>query len=183
MRGLVLFQRLTGARPGEAVALCMKDIDTTGDVWTYSPAAHKNTWRGKGRTIAIGPRGRQLLEQFKPADPDAPVFPTADGTAYTVSGYRQAVKRACDRVFHPPAPPVQQEDETVAAWWARLTDEQREAVKAWQKEHRRHPNQLRHAFATEARRLFGLEGAQVALGHSKADTTLIYAERDHALSA
>ena len=46
-----------------------------------------------------------------------------------------------------------------------------------------HPNQLRHTFATEARRLFGLEGAQAALGHSKADTTQIYAERDHALSA
>ena len=49
--------------------------------------------------------------------------------------------------------------------------------------HRWYPNQIRHTFATEARRLFGLEGAQVALGHSKADTTQIYAERDQALSA
>ncbi len=56
-------------------------------------------------------------------------------------------------------------------------------MKARQKEHRWHPNQIRHTFATAARRLFGLEGAQVARGHSKADTTQIYAERDNALSA
>ncbi len=183
VRGLILFQRLTGARPGESVALRVADIDTTGDVWTYTPTAHKNTWRGKARTIAIGPRCRQLLEEYKPADPDTPVFPTADGTAYTVSGYRQAVERACDRAFPPPVPLAQREDETAAAWQVRLTDEQRQAVKAWQTEHRWHPNQIRHTFATEARRLFGLEGAQVALGHSKADTTQIYAERDNALSA
>lgn len=40
------------------------------------------------------------------------------------------------------------------------------------------PNQLRHAFATEVRSRLGLEAAQVALGHSAADVTQIYAERD-----
>jgi integrase len=183
VRGLILFQRFTGARPGEAVALCMKDIDKSGETWTYRPTAHKNAWRGKGRTIAIGPRGKQLLEEFKSADPNSPVFPTTENTAYTVSGYRQAVERACDRAFPPAAPLAQREDESAATWWARLTRDQREEVTAWQKDHRWHPNQLRHTFATEARRLFGLEGAQVALGHSKADTTQIYAERDNALSA
>jgi len=183
VRGLVLFQRFTGARPGEAVALRLKDIDTSGDTWTYRPTAHKNTWRGKDRTIAIGPRGQELLKEFRPTDPSAPVFPTADGTAYTVSGHRQAVERACDRAFPPPAPLAQRQDETAAAWRARLSDEQREELKTRQKERRWHPNQIRHTFATEARRLFGLEGAQVALGHSKADTTQIYAERDNALSA
>ncbi len=41
------------------------------------------------------------------------------------------------------------------------------------------PNQLRHSAATKIRQRFGLEGAQVALGHSSADITQIYAERDH----
>lgn len=40
------------------------------------------------------------------------------------------------------------------------------------------PNQLRHAAATEVRRRFGLEGAQVILCDAKADITQIYAERD-----
>jgi integrase len=38
------------------------------------------------------------------------------------------------------------------------------------------PNMLRHAAATEIRRTFGLEASQVILGHSRADTTEIYAE-------
>jgi integrase len=42
------------------------------------------------------------------------------------------------------------------------------------------PNQLRHAAATEIRKRYGLEGAQVALGHSNANVTQIYAERDTA---
>jgi len=37
---------------------------------------------------------------------------------------------------------------------------------------------LRHAAATEIRSLFGLEASQVILGHSHADITQVYAERD-----
>ena len=45
-----------------------------------------------------------------------------------------------------------------------------------------HPHQLRHSHATEVRRQFGLEAAQVALGHAQAAVTEIYAERDLALA-
>ena len=45
-----------------------------------------------------------------------------------------------------------------------------------------HPNQLRHLFATEVRGRFGLEAAQVSLGHAKADVTQVYAERNLALA-
>ena len=40
------------------------------------------------------------------------------------------------------------------------------------------PNSLRHTAATVIRKQFGLEAAQVTLGHSKADVTQIYAEAD-----
>lgn len=46
-----------------------------------------------------------------------------------------------------------------------------------------HPNQLRHLFATEVRKAHGLEAAQVLLGHSRADVTQVYAERNLALAA
>jgi site-specific recombinase XerC len=46
-----------------------------------------------------------------------------------------------------------------------------------------HANQLRHSAATEIRQRFGLEAAQVALGHSSADVTQIYAERDMGLAS
>jgi len=48
----------------------------------------------------------------------------------------------------------------------------------WRSAHRWSPNQLRHAAATEINSKFGLEAAQVTLGHAKADVTQIYAERD-----
>ena len=42
------------------------------------------------------------------------------------------------------------------------------------------PHQLRHSAATLIRKRHGLDGAQAALGHSRADTTEIYAELDKA---
>ena len=46
-----------------------------------------------------------------------------------------------------------------------------------------HPNQLRHLFATEVRKDHGLEAVQVLLGHSRADVTQVYAERNDRLAA
>ncbi len=45
-----------------------------------------------------------------------------------------------------------------------------------------HANQLRHAHGTEVRKRYGLEAAQVALGHSQANVTQVYAERDLTLA-
>ncbi len=40
------------------------------------------------------------------------------------------------------------------------------------------PNRIRHTVGTEVRAKYGLEAAQVLLGHSRADVTQTYAERD-----
>jgi integrase len=45
------------------------------------------------------------------------------------------------------------------------------------------PNQLRHAYATNIRATHGLEAAQVMLGHSRADVTQVYAERNERLAS
>ena len=67
----------------------------------------------------------------------------------------------------------------MANWRARLTPKQKAHLTAWQKARRWHPHQLRHTAATEIRRAFGLEAAQLALGHSSAQVTdAVYAERD-----
>jgi len=44
------------------------------------------------------------------------------------------------------------------------------------------PNRLRHNAATEVRQEYGLEAAQVILGHSSAEVTQVYAERDKKLA-
>ena len=41
-----------------------------------------------------------------------------------------------------------------------------------------HPHQLRHNRGTEIRKKYGIEAAQVALGHARADVTEVYAEKN-----
>jgi site-specific recombinase XerD len=60
-----------------------------------------------------------------------------------------------------------------------LTAEEREAIRVWRREHRWHPNQLRHSRATELRH-FGLDVVKTILGHSKLETTQVYSEKDMA---
>jgi integrase len=96
---------------------------------------------------------------------------------YEVTSFRNAIYRACDSAYPPPAPLARQEDETRKEWRARLTPEQKEELRAWQKEHRWHPNRLRHSRATELRR-HGLDVTKTILGHTKVETSQIYAEKD-----
>ncbi len=102
---------------------------------------------------------------------------------YCPGAIAHAVAAACDRAFPPPAPVAKRQDETLAKWKARLTSEQKAQLREWRRQHRWHPYQLRHSFATRVRKEHGLEAAQVLLGHSKADVTQIYAERNEELAA
>lgn len=98
---------------------------------------------------------------------------------YTQDAYNRAIQRACEVTFGMP-----KELRSVSR---KLPDDERKrlhklaaewrAVNCWS------PNQLRHAAGTEVRRQYGLEAAQVVLGHAKADTTQVYAERDQTLAA
>jgi integrase len=106
----------------------------------------------------------------------------APGERYTSHAYAHAIEKACARAFPPPEPLAKGEDETAAVWAARLTDEQRAELGRWRREHSWHPNQLRHARATDVRRRYGLEAAQVVLGHANADVTQVYAERNLTLA-
>jgi len=100
------------------------------------------------------------------------------GAKYKTDTYRCAIARACDRAFPPPPPLARRDRESKATWTRRLTAKQKRELVAWQKSHRWHPHQLRHTYATRVRKEFGLEAAQILLGHSKADVTQVYAERD-----
>lgn len=202
---MIRLQRLCGARPAEVCILRPCDLDRSGEVWLYKPKEHKTEHHGKERTIFIGPQAQAVLLRYLARDHEAYCFRPCDsmakylaakhearatplccgnvpgsnrrrkprkkpGECYTTCSYRRAIHNACDKAF-PHAeldgirPPM-------------LNKEQRVELKSWQKSHRWAPNQLRHAAATEVRREFGLEAAQIVLGHSKADVTQVYAERD-----
>ncbi len=205
---LVRFQRLTGCRPGEACGVRPCDLDRSGPVWLYRPQRHKTAWRGKARVIIVGPQAQAVLAPYLTRPDDAYCFSPAEavaaaraarsanrktpqscgnrvgtnrkrrprnqpGTRYTTLSFGKAIGRACDLAFpHPTLSAIKKRD---------LTAEQKAELRAWRASKRWRPNQLRHAAATEIRKRFGIEAAQVVLGHSKADVTQIYAERDLAL--
>jgi len=99
------------------------------------------------------------------------------GNRYTHRSYRRAIARACEVAFAMPDRlrkfPNDATDEQIA--------ELRKDAAAWRAVHVWHPNQIRHSAATEIRHKFGLEAAQVALGHSRMNTTEIYAEKNRDL--
>jgi integrase len=190
---MVRFQRLTGCRPGEACIVRPCDIDTSGEVWIYRPESHKTEHFGRERTICIGPQAQNILRPyllrdkshycFVPAESErkrnarrrenrkSPMTPSqarrrpvakrkkAPGDRYDKDSYRRAITRALKRL----------NDE--------LKKQGSEPMPHWT------PNQLRHNAATKIRKQFGLEAAQVCLGHSSADVSQIYAERDCALAS
>ncbi len=190
---MVRLQRLTGARPGEVCGLKPVDVDCSEKVWVWRPENHKNTWREKERCIFIGPKGQKVFGPYLKRDNDQYCFspieserersrirrlnrkspltpsqrsrkPKVNGLRrpkekYETSSYRRAITRALESA----------NKDRKAQGMVSLPD--------WA------PNQLRHAAATEIRRLFGLEAAQVVLGHSTADITQIYAERKEKLAA
>lgn len=198
---MVRLQLLTGCRPGEICSLRPCDIDRTGDVWEYRPEGHKTEHHGRSRTVYLGPQAKAILapyllrpavdpcfspsasaQWFRDARTAARTTPASCGNSvgrrsqspqrsrqprrarkgFDSSSYCQAIHLACRKAWPPPA--------DVAADASRL--------RAWTVANRWSPNQLRHTKATEIRRLYGLEAAQVILGHASADVTQIYAERD-----
>lgn len=182
LRGLVQIQRLTGMRPGEAAQMRGRDIDRSGDVWKYRPVRHKTAWRGKERIVHIGPRGQETLTPFLKPDPDAYLFSPREAREERFAAMRAGRKTRVQpsqknrRKASPKRRPGEFYSRTAyAAAVAKACV--KAGVPHW------HPNQLRHTRATEVRGAFGLEAAQVILGHSRANVTEVYAERNLTLAA
>ena len=150
---MVRLQRWTGMRPGELVSMTWGEIDASGDVWVYAPREHKNAGKEKPRDIFIGPKGQRVLMKYRDRAPDEPVFTP-----------RQVRWSRRDRW-------------TAATYYSAIARRcERQGLERW------HPNQLRHAAATEARERFGVEAASAMLGHSNLRTTEVYAEKSRKLS-
>jgi integrase len=110
------------------------------------------------------------------------------GQRYTKSSYANAVADACNRAFPPPEHLLPQikpngKRESRREWTARLTDSETAKLKAWRKDHRWHPHQLRHTRAQELKRQAGLDVARAVLGHKSPVITEHYATLDIAAAA
>jgi hypothetical protein len=73
------------------------------------------------------------------------------GARYTEQSYYRSIQYACAKAFASPQPLAKRDNETIAQWRGRLTPEQQTQLKTWDKQHRWHPNQLRHMAAERTR--------------------------------
>jgi integrase len=138
--------------------------------YCFSPAESER----KRRESAHEARRTPLQYGNRPGTNKAAKPKRRAGARYTSNTYRRAIQRACELAFKmPEALRVAPEGES-----PEQKAERSKAARKWRSEHCWAPNRLRHAAGTEIRKRYGLEGSQVVLGHSHANVTQIYAERD-----
>jgi len=174
---MILLQWNTGMRPGEVCMIRPCDIDRTGPIWFYRPEFHKTAYREKERVIGLGPKCQAILAPWLDRPADLPCFSPSEAEANRKAAMRAArkskvqpsqVDRSKQGATRKPGAAYD-----VASYRRVIVRAcQKLSVEPW------NPNQLRHTFATRARKEFGLDAAQVALGHEHADVTQVYAEAD-----
>jgi integrase len=168
VRSMVLFGWHTGARPAEITALTTRMINQTGDIWFAKFDKHKTASWGHAREILIGKSAQNVLTPWlRPDEPDEPIF----------SPRRVDLRQ--NKRLNGKRPPGQAYSRAAFQQVVRRACDRAGIDPAWT------PNALRHAFATRLRNAAGVEASQMALGHRKPDTTLIYtsAAKGRALDA
>ena len=187
---MVQLQLETGMRPGELLVMRGCDIDMTGAIWLYRPAAHKTQHHGHERIVPIGPKGQMIVRRHL----------TTDTQEYLVSPRelmeeRAATLRADLKSKVQPSQRDRREKRpkkrpgtvyTVASHGRAIAEAIKRHNKAKPKnEHipHWHPHQLRHLRALELKREFGLDVARACLGHRSPVVTEMYATLDVARAA
>jgi integrase len=182
VRAMVELQLLTGARPSEILLMRAAEINRSGRMWLYEPSAHKNAWRGRERLVFIGPKGQEIIRGFlRPGMQERYLFSPTIAELRRRDRLRAARKtplypshlRALERKRKAAPKRKPRDHYDVTSYRQAITRAcKRARVPAWR------PNQLRHNAATRLRAEFGLDVAKAVLGHSRVETTQIYAEVD-----
>jgi integrase len=182
VRAMVQVQALTGMRPGEVIRMTTGQIDRTTDPWLYKPAKHKTMNHGVERVIPLGPQAQELLTPWLRADPNAALFSPREARQHfnanhPTSGRTTAKQRESWRRYyrkHSTRPASRERTMYSTQSYGNSVENacRRAGVPLFR------PNRIRHLYATRVRQEYGLEAAQVLLGHTQADVTQVYAERD-----
>lgn len=161
IQALIDLQIYTGARAGELLIMRPMDLDRSNDIWLYTPEKHKRAHTGQDRSIFIGPRAKESLSPYL----------ERHKTEYMFSPAEAEIERRGKEAARENSPG----DHYTTASYGRAIMRacKRAGLPHWT------PHQLRHTAATRIRAEFGLEAAQIMLGHSSALVTeAVYAERD-----
>lgn len=181
---MVRVQQLTGMRSGELVRMRGIDLDTSGTVWQYRPGSdqgdhgdHKTAHHGHARVVAIGPQAVEILKRRLVANVTEFLFSPAKALAEWNAQRREARKTKVQpsqqnrRKANRKRPPTKRY--TTGTYRQAIERGAKKAgVPAW------HPHQLRHAVATEIRKMAGIDAARAVLGHRSPAITEVYAELD-----
>ena len=180
---MIRAQELAGMRPQDIRNMRTCDLETSGDVWVYTPRTHKTEHFGHIRRVAIGPKAQAVLRPFlKPEAPDAYIFSPEEAVATLRAKRRENRKtpltpseRTRKAKRNPRRRPGRQ--------YAKSSYENaiRRACKKAKIPHWA-PNQLRHSCATRVRRQYGIEGAAAVLGNSLGMVAEVYAEANFQLA-
>lgn len=194
---MVRVQRLTGMRPGSVTIMRGCDIDTSGRTWFYTPLDHKTRYLERDLRVPIGPKARAIIRRYLRRSPQVFLFspieadewrrnqraahPKPGRTPVYPCEVKRLARKKATRQTRKRKRPLRDHYDTDSYYQAvqyaiAKANKSGVAVPAW------HPNQLRHSRATEVRRAYGIEGAQVLLGQARADVTQVYAERDTRLA-
>jgi integrase len=145
----------TGMRPGEVCMLTPSMLDRSGEMWIADYGnRHKMAYKGASRKVILGNKARAILEPWLLVADETP-----DLSVFQPSSCRTPGRRSSKDRYD-----VTTLNRAIARAAARA------GVQHWS------ANQLRHLFATEVRGAYGLDAAQVLLGHAKADVTQVYAD-------
>ena len=180
VRAMVQLQALTGARPGEIRCMTSGQIDRSTEPWTYTLTHHKTERFGNDRVIPLGPRAQEVLQSWLKADPDALLFSPREACQRVHQASHRPTRTDNQRAGKRKRKPKWKAGETYSKDAYRWAVE-RACVKAGVPVFA--PNQIRHTYATRVRREYGLDTAQVLLGHAKLETSQVYAEIDRAKAA
>ena len=170
---LIQLQLLTGARAGELLGLRACDLNVSGKTWIAVLKHHKTSHIAKARTLYFGPKAQTILKQFMDTkgiqdylfSPKDALKERSEQAPTHRRDNQKKNPKSSDRVIG--------DHYTTASYRRAITRACKKAgVPEWT------PHRLRHNAATQIRRDYGLEAAQIILGHSKADVTQLYAERD-----
>jgi integrase len=158
---VVAILRYTGARPNEILSMRPCDLDRSLDVWSFNPPRHKTAWRGKKRSIYIGPEAKQFLSPWLlGVGPDELVFTPARSEQFR-NRQRSEARKTPLRSSSKPKQNRQFSDRykhrALSKAVLRACDQA--GVTSFS------PYQLRHLKAVELREQYGLEVARAVLGH------------------
>jgi integrase len=174
---MIQLQRHSAMRPNEVCRMRTGDLDVRGRVWVYRPPDHKTAHRGRERLVYLGPQAQDVLRPWLRPNLTEFIFQPREAEAERKVEMRRNRQTPVQPLQHDRSKANAQRrpgDHYVPRAYCHAIHRgcRRAGVPVWG------PNRLRHLAATVFRREAGLDVAQVLPGHSRPETTLIYAEAD-----